>query len=47
MNSNLKNIIIGIIIGVLATMTIGYLVNDVRIDIKVESSESIDNEIDS
>ena len=41
-----KNILIGIIIGVLSTIIFGCLLNDVYIDVRVGDIEEISNETD-
>ena len=43
MKYNFKNILIGIIIGVLGTIIVGCLLNDVYIDIQVGDIEEISN----
>ena len=46
MKFDFKNILIGIIIGVLGTLIVGCLLNDVYIDIRVGDTEEITNKTD-
>ena len=46
MKFDFKNIVIGIIIGVLGTIIVGCLLNDVYIDIRVGDIEEISNKTD-
>ena len=45
MKFDFKNILIGIIIGVLGTLIVGCLLNDVYIDVRVGDIEEITNSI--
>ena len=46
MKFDFKNILIGIIIGVLSTIIVGCLLNDFYIDIRVGDIEEISNKTD-
>ena len=47
MKFNFKNILIGIIIGILGTIIVGCLFNDVSIDIQIGDRDKLDQNINS
>ena len=46
MKFDFKNILIGVIIGVLCTLLVGCLLNDVYIDVRIGDIEEITNKTD-